>query len=411
MMTRRDALARLTQVVAMTGGAACAPGLFAAAPVRAAAGPESTLPDWVPAPGTRRNISRNVLADVDPCPARDCAYSGVIGQRAVLAAWCGAAFAPAYGNLGAWITTGGGHGDYFGNEVYAFELDSLRWVRLCDPFPGGPLSDADYNEGEYAPGIPLSSHTYQHTQYLPPELGGGKKGSLLLVVSYAAGKLAQGTGRAHAFDLATGRWTRYSTNKATVRINATSGSCFDADRKAFWRVPYGGAQIESLSTVDRSFRMLSPGAGGGNNFGVDHVCGRDPIRDLLVVLDWPRDAPASLWALDLKAPHRWSALATTGPAAQPEGRGMGLEWCPLQCFVGYEGSRAPHVRKLIPPASDPLGTPWRWETEDLTGDAPVGRDKGPRMSYSRFRWAPSIRSFVWADDHRLPVQAWRLRGT
>jgi hypothetical protein len=33
------------------------------------------------------------------------------------------------------------------------------------------------------------------------------------------------------------------------------------------------------------------------------------------------------------------------------------------------------------------------------------------MSYSRFRWAPSIRSFVWADDHRLPVQAWRLRGT
>ena len=40
-----------------------------------------------------------------------------------------------------------------------------------------------------------------------------------------------------------------------------------------------------------------------------------------------------------------------------------LEWCPpLKCFVGYDGARASHVRKLVPALSDPLGSTWRWET-------------------------------------------------
>lgn len=369
-------------------------------------------PSWVPLPGKRRDIAHNVLADVDPCPKRTCQYSGMIGQRAVIEAWCGAAFATAYGGLGAWVTTGGGHGDYQGNEVYAFELDTRRWVRLNDPYPGGRDSIVDYAEGEYAPEIPLSSHTYQHTQYLPPSLGGGPKGSLLLVVSYAAGKEARGSGRAHACDLATGRWSRYSVNKASVRLNATSATCFDAARKRIWRIPYGGAQIEYLDLVDRSFHVVSPGSSAGNNFGVNHTCGYDPVHDLIVVLDWRDRGPAMAWALGLASPGSWSILQTDGPTPPPETQGMGLEWCPpLRCLVGYQGSGATFVHKLVAPDTDPMRGTWHWVTEELGGDPPTRRQKGPRMSYSRFRWAPSIRSFVWADDYRLPVQAWRLLGT
>jgi hypothetical protein len=427
IMDRRDALMKLGGIAAVL----VARTTLSAGNISAGNLP---LPEWVPAPGLRRNVSHNLLADVDPCPARNCSYSGVIGQRAVLEAWCGAAFATAYGRLGAWITTGGGHGDYFGNEVYAFELDTLRWVRLNDPYPGGPASSVDYGEGEYAPGIPLSSHTYQHTQYLPPELGGGPKGSLLLVVSYAAGKLAQGSGRAHVCDLATGRWSRYSVNKATVRVNATSATCFDADRNLYWRVPYGGAEIEYLASDDRSFHKVRAESSGGNNFGVDHVCVRDPLHDLLLVLDWRPRAAAVLWALDIigagggkrdapEEPTRparrkgasgtaWTALSVEGSAPGTAAQGMGLEWCPpLRCFVGYPGSNEQFVYKLVPPGANPQHAAWRWETETLAGDPPIGRSKGPHMNYSRFRWAPAIRSFVWADDPRKPVQVWRLRGT
>src|SRR5436190_23051231 len=101
MMTRREVLTRLAGAWAVINAGAHTSDVFSAAPERSPTEREPSLPDWVPASGTRKNISRNVLADVDPCPARDCTYSGIIGQRAVLSAWSGAAFATAYGRLGA----------------------------------------------------------------------------------------------------------------------------------------------------------------------------------------------------------------------------------------------------------------------------------------------------------------------
>ena len=404
-MKRRNALLRLAALAAAAGPPFRTNALAATPPRRS-----DTFPAWVPAPGTRSNISLNVMADVDPCPRRNCIWSGG-GQRTVVTAWSGAAFATHFGELGAWIITGGGHGDYFGNEVYAFALDSRRWVRVNDPFPGGRDSDVDYDEGEYAPGIPLSSHTYQHTQYLPPSLGGGSKGSLLLVVMYAAGRLARGTGRSHACDLATGSWSRYSVNKASESLNGTSSTAYDSQRRGFWRVPYGGNTLEFLSTADRSWRREAVGTGGGNQFGVDHVCALDPVRDLLVVLNWTR-ARGTVWVVDLKSRKQWHAVKTTDEMLPPSTRGMSIEWCPpLQCFVCYEGGRSTSVLKLFANADDPLNGTWRWEREELSGAEPAGREKGMRKSYSRFRWAPSINCFVWVDDNRLPVQAWRLRGT
>jgi len=425
------------RIVTMLGGALSSAAITRGGPLaglaqaRLALARTRDVPEWVPTPGTRRNVSQNVLADVDPCPRNNCEYSGVIGQQAVLEAWCGAAFADSYGRFGAWVTTGGGHGDYYGNEVYAFALDTRRWVRLSDPFDGGPKSVVDYVEGEYAPGIPLSSHTYQHLQYLPPRLGGSPQGSLLLVVSYAAGKSAQGSGRAHAFDLATRRWSRYSVNRASVGLSSTSGTCLDTRRGIYWRVPLGGSTIEYLSTRDRMFHAVVIGSRGGNNFSLNQICAYDPVRDWLLVLDWRANEHAVVWRLDLtralaaqsaaeESPRRaargdevrWVHLDVAGTAPGGDAQGMGIEWCPpLGCFVGYSGRGATFVYKLLPPGAGASDSGWRWSHEVITGDPPASRDRGPYMSYSRFRWADSIRCFVWATDRRLPVQAWRLRGT
>jgi len=54
-------------------------------------------------------ISLNTLADVDPCPDRDCGYSAIEGQSAVLNDWTGGAFASEEGALGSLLVWGGGH--------------------------------------------------------------------------------------------------------------------------------------------------------------------------------------------------------------------------------------------------------------------------------------------------------------
>ncbi len=53
----------------------------------------------------------------------------VVGPRAVLIAWNGAAFDE---ESLFFYFMGGGHADYGGNEVYEFDLKTERWARLTD---------------------------------------------------------------------------------------------------------------------------------------------------------------------------------------------------------------------------------------------------------------------------------------
>ena len=79
----------------------------------------------------------------------------------IMGAWSGGAFDTTRNRLIIW---GGGHGDYAGNEIYAFDVASLTWVRLTDPSTnvGG-----DANSGYYPDGKPRSFHTYEYIEYVP----------------------------------------------------------------------------------------------------------------------------------------------------------------------------------------------------------------------------------------------------
>src|SRR5690242_11491171 len=70
-------------------------------------------------------VGSNTIATLDPCPARNCRYSGVDGVAGVLA-YGGMAVAPQYGAKGALVIHGGGHADYGGNEVYVFDLGTAK---------------------------------------------------------------------------------------------------------------------------------------------------------------------------------------------------------------------------------------------------------------------------------------------
>jgi len=81
-------------------------------------------------------------------------------------AWSGAAFDSKRNRLVLW---GGGHNDYYGNELYAFSLSTFEWERLTNP------SAPTYNDAcrpilfnSFGDETPNSRHTYYNLAYLPP---------------------------------------------------------------------------------------------------------------------------------------------------------------------------------------------------------------------------------------------------
>lgn len=80
--------------------------------------------------------------------------------NAVMDAWSGGGYDTRRDRLMIW---GGGHTDYAGNEVYAFDVATLKWERLNDPSAdvGGVETSGVYPDGK-----PRSRHTYNYVQYV-----------------------------------------------------------------------------------------------------------------------------------------------------------------------------------------------------------------------------------------------------
>jgi hypothetical protein len=91
------------------------------------------------------------------CPA-DQSVHGVVGCKAVISTWNGAAADTKRNRLILW---GGGHTDYYGNEVYTLDLNVGRMLRLIDATPN-PVHCVETQ----ADGRPSSRHTYDDLAYL-----------------------------------------------------------------------------------------------------------------------------------------------------------------------------------------------------------------------------------------------------
>ena len=106
-------------------------------------------------------VGSNAIEDVKPSPIPP----GALGIQAVTRAWSGGTYDYEHHNF---LVTGGGHTDYAGNELYAFNLETLTWTRIW-----GPTPNADIVSGEvYNDGNPSAIHTYDGVEYIPGWFGG-----------------------------------------------------------------------------------------------------------------------------------------------------------------------------------------------------------------------------------------------
>jgi len=225
-------------------------------------------PGWQEIPNTK-------LSAV--CP-EDSALQGNSGCRAVLSAWNGGVADTKNNRL---LFFGGGHFDYYGNEVYALDLNQLSLRRLTEPGPIGNLATCPESYTDDTPG---ARHTYNGLAYLATQgamyLYGGAKSP--------CGAMSDAT---WIFDLSTLKWTRRDPHKgdspagapgAAADYDPKTGLVFLTDTRALFSYDY----TKNLYTQLRGYS------------GIDyHLTGIvDPERRLFVLVG----GPGQLWAIDIR---------------------------------------------------------------------------------------------------------------
>lgn len=377
------------------------------------------LPAWLPARGTIGNISLNTLADVNPCPANNCPYT-VGGQRGLMS-WVGCSYVADDGQYGALGFSGGGHGDYFGNEHYVFNIDIQKWKLLTPPSMGGtfPRGDAEYGEYDPPSERAVSCHNYGSLHALSAADGGGPKGSTIQVMSLAAGQGAGVYGYAHAIDHATGASKRFSSNAGSFVVGPHV-TAFDSTRKRFMRVGGNGLKIGVLPIATKAWIDVSLTDDVNMSIPTGQSSGGYcPEKDMLLLLESIGVGPVKFWGLECAkidaGTAKWKLLNVTGDLLPDGAVGVSINYRPGKHFglfnssSQYSGTIDNFVRYLTWPAGA-ITDPWVLTRETFGGVAPAPCER-KFQSYNRFQWATKIGCWIWFGGINTPVQAWRPKDT
>ncbi len=361
----RRGLARRELLAGLSGAALSAWALPAIAgmPVDGQAGKLAAAAKAL-APGRWFEIEGSPMADV--FPARHPAW-GTMGPRAVMSAWNGGALDSKRLRL---VVTGGGHSDYGGNEIYAFDLATFEWRRLTAP--------SRYDSNFDIPGeAPIARHTYDGLEYLPDLDSLFMFGAAL----YPHGNKSDPV--AWLFDFAKGRWRR----GARAPSNGYPQTAYDAEtgRILFhhhrrlmsydplrdrWKVlspdePWIEVGVAEIDWSTRRFVLLNPKgiffydldrliisrqvkAETGGDTEIERLTtpglAYDPLRRRLVAWAGGR----AVWSLDTRS-FRWTRHDNReGPApsprdarGRPKTRGVFGRWRYVpgyDVFVGVNGT-------------------------------------------------------------------------
>ena len=228
-------------------------------------------------------------------------WHGAVGFSAITEAWNGAVYASRVGSGGSMIVFGGGHNDYFGSDVHAFDLASREWRRISDGYVVG--SDNEYGAGAhyagsvYPDGSPLPPHTYAYVQYDP-----AGNDYVLFKGQSELGPKVEAVAIPHLFNLDTLRW-RHGPRHPTAILNSGGWTTWDASRRVIWGhsgdegggnayigfSPDGENEDGTFGRWGEHFSNKLPEVASHNAMQID------PARDVIVVSVHAHDA---LYALD-----------------------------------------------------------------------------------------------------------------
>ena len=345
--------------------------------VSAAGGAIALKPEpgrWYAIPNSRLDQQAGVFPPV-PTP------QGRPGN--VLVAWSGAAYDSKRARV---LFHGGGHVDYAGNEVYAFDVNTFRWSRIWGPSPQIPAADVSEGRDEYPDGNPAAVHSYDGLNYIPDVdklwRGGGS------LWSGSGG----GTQATWMLDLASNRWQRMANSRVlgvsvTSEYDPVSGHVFAL------------SDHNVLGEYDPKRNRWSY---LGDMFsGEEPVSAIDPERRLFV-----RVGNGDLSYYNISSGSIRLAVQTRGPQDVVKARGPGFVYdSSIKKFVGWAGGTSVFVL-------DP--TTWMWTEVKAAPDNTVSPptiftdQPGKILVMSKFLYIPSKNFYVLVQTAETEVYIYRI---
>ncbi|WP_426116153.1 hypothetical protein [Massilia sp. PWRC2] len=387
----------------------------------------SILPTWVPPTGYFADVPMsNNPADVVPA-----LYAGDSqGADSAFVNWGGSAVLRDFSPLGAQVYYSSGHEPSPDTPNMQFALicdfSTLQWSATNVPNSKNSISTIT-SIGVFSDGTPYTPHTYLGLQELPAAWGGAKRGSLASFFWAGNNYL----NRINLLDVSKSNFgytqltTKQSQNVDPTRIRfskdgADGGSypitVIDNVRQGWWVATTGS--VDYTLFVDKTGAITQfPALGGNLANGTIVLCGK---LDLLIAIDggyssgnYSGQGYRSLYLRNLTSgitnynvtlgvvPSLGDGYdGSVGTYNRPDM--MGLQWVEeLGCIVGIDSTVSPPVIvKLSPPMYNPETNPWTWSkvevkhwSSDTSGSTAL---KSARNGmWSKFRWIPSLQSFVY----------------
>jgi hypothetical protein len=314
-----------------------------------------------------------------------------------------------FGDSGSLIVFGGGHDDYFGSDVHAFDLATRQWRRISDGFTqGGP---ADYGAGvfypnaEYPDGSPLPPHTYGYVQYDPVA-----NDYLILKGNSELGQNVKAVAIAHMFNLDHRQWRRGPQHTFAI-LNSGGFTTWDASRRLLWGHSGddgGGNAVISFcpdgANADGTFGRWGalhpkklPGVANHNAMQID------PRQDIIVVLVHARDA---LYAIDPAHPEAPAAPLRSSSPRPRIAEYAAIEYAPnLDRFIYYSAQDGAAVHAIAAPE----GSGWQalttgeWEWTPCAGDGLDPVADAQRCSHHAGNWRHTFGRFRVASWGAIDV--------
>jgi hypothetical protein len=301
-----------------------------------------------------------------------------------MAEWSGGAFDTRRDRLLVW---GGGHSGYAGNELYAFDLRTLKWQRMTEPSRdiGG-----DPRTGYYPDGYPRSRHTYDSLEYVP--------GTDLFCAFGGAGLYPEGSTHAanvDCFDFQTSRWKRLPD---AVTYGIGTLSAYDPVTGYVW--VHGAGRDGFLAAFDvQNHKWLRHGTPGADAWvSYEMTAEIDPRRRLFVAVG---GGHVYVKNIDASSSGAFREVETTGAADVVKARSPGLVYHPrIDRIVAWAGGPNLYTLDL-----DRL-------TWTMHPPAPSNLTVAPSITeagiFGRFRYVPSKDVFVVTTEVNRNVFLYRL---
>jgi hypothetical protein len=312
---------------------------------------------------------------------------GAWGCDGITGAWSGGAFDSARNRMIIW---GGGHNDYYGNEIYAFNLNTQTVERLNDPGLPGATSCTPAIAGGAQPN---SRHTYDGIEYIASvdklfAFGGS--------LACASGEFGSDT---WTFDFKTKRWQRMNPTGPIPSGDAgmmtaydpVSGLIYLHDRRYLYSYDVAN---------DRYTRLGSESV----SLGYHLAATLDPKRRQFVIVGYDSASGGGrvhTYSIAAGSTYRMTSVSTTGGGPVVGAEYPGLEYDPVSDrIVAWTGESRNNVYSLNLDSR-------QWTATALSG-SPNPLANGV---HSRFRYSPTSGVFVSVNDVDDNIYILRLSAT